>query len=96
MKNKLIVMAAVAGIAMATVNLISAPAAAAVPEATEVASPVGRLVTIQIIAWPLSTGTVGNVSGTLIAMPAGWLVVKDGTFEHWVPAEKVAQMKVSR
>lgn len=58
--------------------------------------PVGRLVDITLIAWPLSTGTAGRVAGTLLSMTGDWVVVKDGTFEHWIPKEKIMNMKASR
>jgi hypothetical protein len=73
-----------------------AVAQAGKPTAQQVDSPIGRLVAVQLVAWPLSTAVVGTVTGTLISMPAGWLVIKDGSFEHWVPVEKVMSMKVSR
>jgi hypothetical protein len=63
---------------------------------TQVESPIGRLVAVQLVAWPLSTGVAGSVNGTLVSMPTGWLVIKDGSFEYWVPIEKVMSMKVSR
>jgi hypothetical protein len=96
MKTKLIALAVAAIAAPLTVSLVSNQAAAAAPVAAAPATPLGRLVEIQLIAWPLSTAIVGKVNGTLIAMPTGWLVVSDGSFEHWVPVEKVMSMRVSR
>lgn len=95
MKTNLIALAVAALAATLTVSLVSNQAAAAAPAAAP-ATPLGRLVEIQLIAWPLSTANVGKVTGTLIAMPTGWLVVADGSFEHWVPVEKVMSMRVSR
>ena len=66
-----------------------APQAAGTP-------PVGRLVDISLVAWPLSTATAGRVSGTLLSMTGDWVVVKEGTFEHWIPKEKIMNMKASR
>ena len=66
-----------------------APQAAGTP-------PVGRLVDITLVAWPLSTATAGRVSGTLLSMTGDWVVVKEGTFEHWIPKEKIMDMKASR
>lgn len=78
-------------------GLISQKAEAQAPKpAAQVDSPVGRLVEIQLIAWPLSTGVVATIKGTLLSMPTGWLVVKEGSYEHWLPLEKVMSMKVSR
>jgi hypothetical protein len=84
--------AALMGAGAVTMVMPSADAAPVTPSA----SPIGRLVEVQLVAWPLSTGTVGRVTGTLIAMPAGGLVVQDGRFEHWLPLEQVMPMKVSR
>jgi hypothetical protein len=70
--------------------------AAAAPAATAAESPVGRLVDVQLVAWPLSTAPAGMLHGTLIAMTTGWLVIKEGSYEHWVPMEKVMSMRVSR
>ena len=58
--------------------------------------PIGRLVDISLVAWPLSTGTAERVTGTLLSMTGDWVVVKDGSFEHWIPKEKVMNMKASR
>ena len=56
----------------------------------------GRLVDVQLVAWPLSTAPAGLIRGTLVAMTTGWLVIKEGSYEHWVPMEKVMSMRVSR
>ena len=96
MKTKLIALAVAAIAAPLTVSLVSNQAAAAAPVAAAPATPLGRLVEIQLIAWPLSTAIVGKVNGTLIAMPTGWLVVAEGSYEHWIPSEKVMSMRVSR
>ena len=96
MKTKLIALAVAAIAAPLTVSLVSNQAAAAAPVAAAPATPLGRLVEIQLIAWPLSTTIVGKVNGTLIAMPTGWLVVAEGSYEHWIPSEKVMSMRVSR
>ena len=58
--------------------------------------PIGRLVDITLVAWPLSTNAAGRVTGTLLSMTGEWVVVKDGSFEHWIPKEKVLDMKASR
>jgi hypothetical protein len=96
MKNKLIAIAVTAIAATIPLTLISNRADAAAPVAAAPATPLGRLVEIQLIAWPLSTTIVGKVNGTLIAMPTGWLVVAEGSYEHWIPSEKVMSMRVSR
>jgi hypothetical protein len=98
MKTKLHTIAMVALAAVSIGFLMPPPAAAQVgkPSDQQVQSPIGRLVSVQLVAWPLGTAVAGTVNGTLIAMPTGWLVIKDGSFEHWVPVEKVMSMKVSR
>jgi uncharacterized membrane protein len=37
-----------------------------------------------------------TVEGTLVAMGGEWLVLKDGTYENWIPRDKVLFMRVSR
>lgn len=38
----------------------------------------------------------GTVRGQLIYMSDEWCVLKDGTFENWVPRDKVLSMRVSK
>lgn len=59
-------------------------------------SPVGLQVNVTLVAWPLSTAEAGRVNGTLLSMTGEWLVVKDGSVEHWIPREKLLTMKASR
>ena len=44
------------------------------------------------------TGLTGDctVEGTLILVDDEWLVLKDGTYENWIPRDKVLFMRVSR
>lgn len=58
--------------------------------------PVGRLVDVQLIAWPISTVAAYKVSGTLVAMTDQWIIVEAGNQEVWVPKEKVMTMTASR
>ncbi len=58
--------------------------------------PIGRLVDVTLVAWPLSTTKAGRVSGTLLSMTGDWIVVKDGSYEHWIPTLKVLEMNASR
>ncbi len=37
-----------------------------------------------------------TLRGQLIYMSAEWCVLKDGTFENWVPREKVLSLRVSK
>ena len=36
------------------------------------------------------------VEGHLVSMGDEWLVLKDGTYENWIPRDKVLLMRVSR
>lgn len=36
------------------------------------------------------------VEGNLVSMGGEWLVLKDGTYENWIPRDKVLLMRVSR
>jgi hypothetical protein len=37
-----------------------------------------------------------TVEGTLVSTGGDWLVLKDGTYENWIPRDKVLFMRVSR
>lgn len=37
-----------------------------------------------------------TAEGILVAMGGEWLVLKDGTYENWIPRDKVLFMRVSR
>lgn len=37
-----------------------------------------------------------SVEGTLVRVDDEWLVLKDGTYENWIPRDKVLFMRVSR
>ena len=58
--------------------------------------PIGKLVDVMLVAWPLNTGNAGKVSGTLVAMSDQWIIVESGSQETWVPKEKVMTMTASR
>lgn len=58
--------------------------------------PIGRVVDVTLVAWPLTTQMAGRVTGNLLSMTGDWIVVKEGSFEHWIPKEKVLSMKASR
>ncbi len=38
----------------------------------------------------------GIVTGTLVRCDAQWVVLRDGTYENWIPRDKVLSMRVSR
>jgi hypothetical protein len=98
MKTKTLAM--MAGLVTAGVIYFCIPASQmqAQPSAVQAAGtpPIGRLVDIELVAWPLTTERAGIVKGTLLSMTGDWIVVKDGTYEHWLPKEKVLNMKASR
>lgn len=59
--------------------------------------PIGLLVDVTLVAWPLSTQRAEDaVKGTLLSMTGEWIVVKSGSYENWIPKEKVLCMKASR
>lgn len=37
-----------------------------------------------------------TVEGTLVLLDDEWLVLKDGTYENWIPRDKVLFMRASR
>jgi len=58
--------------------------------------PVGRIVELTLVAWPASTAPAAKVNGKLLAMTDQWIIVADGTYEVWVPKDKVMTMRASR
>ena len=59
--------------------------------------PIGRLCEVNVIASVMSQRTeIQKVSGTLLAMTDQWIVLQEGTFENWVPREKVVTLRASR
>jgi hypothetical protein len=78
--------------------LLPAQEAAAQPGAGQAAGtpPIGRVVEVTLVAWPVGTGTPMKITGNLLSMTGDWIVVKEGSFENWMPKEKVLNMKASR
>lgn len=58
--------------------------------------PLGKMVDITLVAWPLSTQVTEKINGTLVAMQSDWIVVAEGTYEQWIPTEKVMVMRASK
>ena len=62
------------------------------------------VVTLDPRAWPETTpptNTSGFVSpatarGQLIYLSEDWCVLKDGSFENWIPREKVLMLRASK
>ena len=109
MKKMLPLLAGAAAIAVA-VSFWSPAAQAQQPAATEgLKSPVGQpcVVTLDPLAERVlgpvkesleKTGLTpeGTVEGTLISMDREWVVLKDGTYESWIPRDKVLLIRASR
>ena len=97
MKTKLIYAVTVAG-ALCVGSLLNSEkaAAAAAPGVDPGAPPIGKIVDITVIAWPLGTQPVLKINGTLVAMQSEWIVVNEGTYDHWIPTAKVMSMRVSK
>jgi hypothetical protein len=88
------------GLASAVALVIAFPSQQATAQ-TRVAQaagspPIGKIVKIDLVAWPLTTQVAGEVKGTLLSMTSDWVVIQDGSYEHWVPKEKVLTMHASR
>lgn len=102
MKTKLS-MIAVASV-VAAIALLATPDRAAAQAGRTAAAPgtppIGRLVEISLSPWSYGqTPTAKDdrkVTGTLVAMTDRWVVVQEGTFENWVPMERVVVMRASR
>jgi hypothetical protein len=69
---------------------------AAQPGGTSGTPPIGRIVEVTLVAWPSEVGAPLKVMGNLLSMTGDWIVVKEGSYEHWMPKEKVMDMKASR
>lgn len=102
----------IAGAALiATASSFSMPAVqaqqAATPAAGEFPAGLRCIVTLdpRSDGHPKAPGTVmektglsslGTVEGVLVTMNGDWVVLKDGTYENWVPRDKVLFLRVSR
>jgi hypothetical protein len=59
--------------------------------------PIGAVCEVRVLSSILSSRTeIEVVKGNLLAMTGEWIVLKDGTFENWVPREKVITLRASR
>ncbi len=38
----------------------------------------------------------GTVEGVLVSMEGDWVILKDGTYENWIPRDKVLFLRASR
>lgn len=96
MKTNLIYAATVAGALCVGFLINPEKAAAAAPAPDAGSPPIGKTVDVTVISWPLSTQTALKINGTLVALQSNWVVVAEGTYEHWIPAEKVLDMRASK
>ena len=106
MKTKLLLLAA-AALAVASFNL-DLKAQQSAPTASEVRFPYGKecIITLDPKAWPQGTVNSPNkasglqedwtLRGQLIYLSEDWCVLKDGTFENWIPKDKVLLMRASK
>ena len=59
--------------------------------------PIGAICEVRVLASIMSSKTeIEIVKGNLLAMTSDWIVLKEGTFENWVPREKVITLRASR
>ena len=59
--------------------------------------PIGLLCEVKVLASVMSQKTeIIQVKGKLLAMTDQWIVLQDGTDEHWVLCKKVVTLKASR
>jgi hypothetical protein len=97
MKTKLFLLASLITAVVVYFGMPSDQAAAQPSESQAAGTPpIGRLVEVTLVAWPISSQPAAKVTGNLLAMMDDWIIVKEGSYEHWVPKEKILDMKVSR
>lgn len=97
MKNSLIAAAGILAAGIMYFTMAGSPAAAQNAGLSSPGTPpVGRLVDIQVVMWPLATSNPAKISGTLVAMTDQWIIVASGNQETWVPKEKVMTLTASR
>jgi hypothetical protein len=60
--------------------------------------PIGAICEVRVlVATILSSKTeVETLRGDLIAMTDDWIVLKEGSFENWIPRDKVITLRASR
>lgn len=59
--------------------------------------PIGAICEVRVLASILVSKTeIEVVKGNLLALSTEWIVLKDGSFENWVPRDKVITMRASR
>lgn len=59
--------------------------------------PIGAVCEVRVLASLLAGKTeIEVVRGNLLAMTTEWVVLKDGSFENWIPRDKVVTLRASR
>lgn len=109
MKTKMLFIAV--GLAAVGALFIPREAVGQQPEASErsaVSSPLGQecVVTVETQAWMKASPTQPDsksgfygdytLRGKIIQWQNDWIVLKDGSYENWIPREKVLSVRVSR
>lgn len=88
------------------------PAAAQAPAgkaAEAVASPLGRICVVTLDPRTDRSARVasesfkkagvsadGTVEGTLVTWDEDWIMLRDGTYENWIPRDRVLMIRISR
>jgi hypothetical protein len=68
-----------------------------VAESSRGTPPIGNEVEVTLVAWaPESASQEKKFSGKLLLMNQEWLVIQEGTFENWLPRERVFFLKASK
>lgn len=98
MKTTLIAAIAVLALAGSILPFVSTSAngASYADQAASTSYPIGKIVEVALVTWPLTTQRGETVRGTLLSISSEWVVVKDGSYENWVPREKVMTLRASR
>lgn len=58
--------------------------------------PIGALCEVRVLASILVARTeIEIVRGNLLAMTTDWVVLKEGSYENWIPRDKVITLRAS-
>lgn len=103
MRPKLTAIIGACGLAGLTIFSAIQPASAQAGKAASAPGtpPIGRQVEISLSPWSYGQSPQANqpdmkVSGVLLAMTDRWIVVQEGSYENWVPMDRVVVMRASR
>lgn len=100
MKNTLIAMSAAVAAAVLMMQPDAAQAQNARISSAPGTPPVGRLVEISLTPYSATQFTSEKdqrkITGTLVAMTDRWIVLQEGSYENWVPMDRVVVMRANR